>query len=101
MLVELPALDQLPRQSASAVKNHWRDVVGEVRKAGSLAITNHAKVELVLVDAATYQRLSASAAALNAREGSVLDELAADFEKRLSALQGPDAAKKVDAVFAS
>ena len=41
MRAELPTLDRLPRQSASHVKNKWRDVVREVRTAGSIAITNH------------------------------------------------------------
>jgi len=101
MLAELPTLDQLPRQSASDVKNRWRDVVREVREAGSVAITNHSTVELVLVDAARYQQLTASAAALKVRERSVLDQLAADFDKRLAVLQEPDAAQKVASVFGS
>jgi prevent-host-death family protein len=101
MLAELPTLDQLPRQTASDVKNKWRDVVREVREAGSIAITNHSTVELVLVDAGTYQQLTASAAALKAREKSVLDQLAADFDKRLTVLQEPDAAQKVASVFGS
>jgi prevent-host-death family protein len=101
MLVELRPLDQLPRQSASYVKNKWRDVVREVRDAGSVAITNHAAVEMVLVDAATYEQLTASAAALKAHEQSVLDQLAAQFDERLAVLQKRDAADKVAAVFAS
>ncbi len=101
MIAELPKLDQLPRQSASDVKNRWRDVVRAVREAGSVAVTNHSTVELVLMDAGRYQQLTASAAALKAREISVLDQLAADFDKRLAGLQAPDAAQKVAAVFAS
>lgn len=96
-----PTLDQLPRQTASHVKNKWRDVVREVRQAGSVAITNHSQVEMVLVDAATYQQLTAGAAALQEREQSVLDRLAAQFDQRLAVLQQPDAAQKVAAVFAS
>jgi prevent-host-death family protein len=101
LIAELPDLEHLPRQTASDVKNKWREVVRGVREGGSVAITNHSEVELVLVDAGTYKRLSESAAALKARERSVLDQLAADFEKRLSTLQAPDAARKVGAVFAS
>jgi len=101
MFAELPTLDQLPRQTASDVKNKWRDVVREVREAGSVAITNHSAVEMVLVDAATYERLTAGAAALKAREKSVLDELADQFDRRLAVLKQPDAHRKAAAVFAS
>jgi prevent-host-death family protein len=101
MRPDLPALEQLPRRTASDVKNRWREVVRGVRETGSVAITHHAEVELVLVDANTYRQLTEGAAALKARERSVLDQLAADFDKRLSALQQPDAARKVDAVLAS
>ena len=100
MRAELPTLDRLPRQSASHVKNKWRDVVREVRTAGSIAITNHSAVELVLVDAATYEQLAASAAALKAREASVLDQLASQFDQRLAVLDQHDAKDKVTAVFA-
>lgn len=97
--MNVTTLDKLPRQSASQVKNRWRDVVREVRQAGSVAITNHSQVELVLVDAATYEQLAASAAALKARESSVLEQLSARFDERLAALQQPGASDKVDAVF--
>jgi prevent-host-death family protein len=101
MFADLPDLEQLRRQTASDVKNKWREVVRVVRETGCVAITNHAEVEVVLVDANTYRQLAESAAALKARERSVLDQLAADFNRRLSALQQPDAAHQVEAVFAS
>lgn len=99
MIAELPKLEDLPRQTASDVKNKWREVVREVREAGSLAITNHSSVEVVLMNAEAYRQLAASAAALKEREASVLDELSAQFNKRLASLQAPDAADKAAAVF--
>ena len=99
MLASMPLLDDLPRHSASSVKNKWREVVREVRETGSVAITNHSTVEMVLVDAATYQQLAASAEALKAREQSVLDQLNTQFNQRLAGLQAPDAADKLDALF--
>lgn len=99
MIAELPKLEDLPRQTASDVKNKWREVVREVREAGSIAITNHSSVEVVLVDAQAYRRLVASAAALKEREASVLDELSAQFDQRLASLQAPDAGRKATAVF--
>ena len=101
MHAELPTLDQLPRQTASNVKNKWREVVRQVRETGSVAVTTHSAVDMVLVDAGTYEQLTAHAAALKAREQSVLDQLAADFDRRLAGLQQPDARDKAAAVFAS
>lgn len=101
MITDLPLVDQLPRQSASHVKNKWRDLVREVHAAGTVAITNHATVEMVLMDVSTYEQLAARAAALKARESTVLDELSAQFNRRLTALQEPDAANKLAAVLAS
>jgi hypothetical protein len=54
---------------------------------------------MVLLDAATYQQLAASAQALRAREQSSLDQLNALFNQRLAGLQAPDAADKLDALF--
>ena len=99
MLTELPRLEDLPRQSASNVKNKWRDVVREVRESGSVAITNHSSVEVVLVNAQAYRELAASAAALKEREASILDQLSAQFNERLAGLQAPDAGEKAAAVF--
>lgn len=99
MIAELPQLEDLPRQTASDVKNKWREVLREVREAGSVAITNHSAVEVVLVNAEAYRRLAASAAALKEREAAVLDQLSEQFNQRLASLQAPNAVKKAGAVF--
>jgi prevent-host-death family protein len=99
VIAELPKLEDLPRQTASDVKNKWREVVREVREAGSVAITNHSSVEVVLVNAEAYRQLVASAAALKEREASVLEQLSAQFNERLARLQGPDARDQAGAVF--
>ena len=99
MTAELLKIEDLPRQTASDVKNKWREVVREVRQAGSVAITNHSTVEVVLVDADAYRQLAASAAALKEREALVLDQLSAQFKERLASLQAPDAGDKAAAVF--
>jgi len=101
MITALPALDDLPRQNASQVKNKWGDLVRQVRQSGSVAITNHAAVEMVLLDAATYQRLSEDLLAFGAREEALLAELAARFDSRLAVLEQADAASKVDSLFAA
>jgi len=99
MSTALLSLEQLPRQNASQVKNKWGEVVRQVRQNGSVAITNHAAVEMVLLDAATYQQLTEDLQALQAREQSVLDELGQRFDARLAVLQAPDAAVNVQALF--
>jgi prevent-host-death family protein len=99
MIVEFPPLEDLPRQTSSDVKNKWRDVVREVREAGSVAITNHSSVEVVLVNAQAYRQLAASAAALKEREAAALEQLSAQFKQRLAGLQAPGAGAKAAAVF--
>ncbi len=93
------SIENLPRQNASQVKNKWGDVVRQVRQNGSVAITNHSAVEMVLLDAATYQQLTESLAALQAREQSLLDELSQRFDARLASLHQPDAGARLGALF--
>jgi PHD/YefM family antitoxin component YafN of YafNO toxin-antitoxin module len=101
MLTALPELAALPRHNASHVKNKWADVVRHVHQVGSLAITNHANVEMVLLDAATYQQLHQDIQALNAREQSVLDDLTQRFNDRLAVLQEAAAPGRLDALLAA
>ena len=98
MASQLLSLHDLPRQNASQVKNKWGDVVRQVRQSGSVAITNHAAVDMVLLDAATYQQLTDDLLALKAREQSALEELTGRFNARLAVLQQPDARRKATAL---
>ena len=99
MIHELPLLDDLPRRNASQVKNKWGDLVRLVQTSGSVAVTNHSAVEMVVLDASTYRQLTEDIQALKAREQTVLNELAQRFDARLAVLQQPDAARKMTAVF--
>ncbi|MBT2304972.1 type II toxin-antitoxin system Phd/YefM family antitoxin [Variovorax paradoxus] len=101
MIPDLLSLNALPRHNASQVKNKWGDVVRQVHQTGSVAITNHSAVEMVLLDAATYQQLTEDLDAMKARERSMLDELASRFNTRLAVLQEPGARKNVSALFES
>ncbi|MDQ0044540.1 type II toxin-antitoxin system prevent-host-death family antitoxin [Variovorax boronicumulans] len=101
MAAVLPSLNDLPRQNASHVKNRWGDVVRQVQQSGSVAVTNHSTVEMVLLTAATYNQLVEDAQALKAREQSVLDELGRRFDARLGVLQQPDASAKVGGLFSA
>ena len=95
VITTLPELGELPQKNASQVKNKWGDVVRLVHQMGSVAITNHSTVEMVLLDADTYRKLSESLQAAKLREASVLDELSSRFDMRLATLQQPDTGLKV------
>lgn len=101
MITELPDIQDLPRQNASQVKNKWGEVLRQVHQSGSVAITNHSTIDMVLLDAATYRRLTEEIQSLNSRDKKVLDELASRFEARLAVLQQPEANQRVEALFDS
>lgn len=100
-MIALPDLLDLPRQNASQVKNKWADVVRLVHQSGSVAVTNHSTVEMVLLDAETYQQLTAQVQAYKDREQSALDELTQRFDARLQSLQQPQAAQGVRSLLAA
>ncbi|HSW07349.1 type II toxin-antitoxin system prevent-host-death family antitoxin [Aquabacterium sp.] len=99
MTTELRQLSELPRQNATQVKNQWGEVVRLVRQNGSVAITNHSTVEMVLLQASTYEQLAQELHELKAQKQSQLDELAQRFEQRLAGLQQPQAPARVQALF--
>jgi hypothetical protein len=101
VITELPSLEELPQQNATQVKNKWGEVVRLVQELGSIAVTSHSAVEMVLLRAATYRQLVKEILALNAREKSVLDELATRFDSRLATLQQPDAGLRIGKVLAA
>ncbi len=100
-MIALPDLLDLPRQNASQVKNKWADVVRLVHQSGSVAVTNHSTVEMVLLDAETYQQLTAQVQAYKAREQSALDELTQRFNAHLDSLQQPEAAQGLRSLLAA
>lgn len=101
MVAVLPLPEHLPTRSASQVKNQWGDVVRQVRESGTVAITHHANVEMVLIDTATYRRLAEDVRAINAKEISSLDALDRAFQDRLAVLQRSDASERVDELVAA
>ena len=101
MVAPLTALESLPSQKSSQVKNKWGAVVRQVQEQGSLAITNHSSVELVLLTAATYQSLLDLVARLQARERTELDELSGQFKARLEILQVPQMHDRLSSMLAT
>lgn len=99
MLPELRTLDELPRHTATQVKNQWGDVVRQVTRTGAAAVTSHSALEMVLMPAADYEELVRGLAALKAQRQNSLDELTQRFNARLALLQQPDAAARVESLF--
>jgi len=98
MLNALQAVDDLPKRNATQVKNMWRDLVDQVRTTGSVAVTHHGKVEMVVMDVATYRHMLDIAAEAEIRQRDTLSELTAEFDRHLAALQGSATHGKIDAV---
>src|SRR5476651_1919595 len=97
----LPKIDEIPRRSATEVKNQWGDVIRDLRASGSVALTQHNKVEMVLVDAALYRSMEALDEAETERRRQVIANLDAEFEQRLAAMRDGHMRKRVEDVMAA
>lgn len=102
MIAQLPMIEELPKESSTQVKNRWGDVVRQVKEAGTLAITHHSTVEMVMLSAATYRKMRELMIELSAREEQAqLDDLTSRFQARLAGLQRPDVRLRLDAMLAT
>ena len=101
MAARLPQIDELPRRNATDVKNRWGDLVRQVRATGSVAVTHHDKVEMVVVEAARYREMAALVEDIDTRRQAALADLAAEFDRHLAALKAPDARKRGEAAMAA
>src|SRR5215472_768844 len=96
MIPSVRQVEDLPRRNATEVKNRWGDLVREVRAHGSVAVTNHDKVEMVVVEVSRYREMAAVVEGARGRQQAALAELAEEFDRRLAALKAPDARERVD-----
>lgn len=101
MTAVLPALDALPRQNATQVKNKWGEVVRQVHARGTVAVTNHSTIEMVMVSADVYQALLDTVEKISRREQTEIDALTDQFRARLASLQQPDAHDRLADVMSS
>jgi hypothetical protein len=101
MVAAFPRIEALPRRNATQVKNKWSDLVRLVRASGSVAITNHDQIEVVVVEAGKYRQMAALVEGAEQRGQATLAELTAEFDQRLAALTAPDAHARMDATMAS
>lgn len=97
----IPRLEELPQRNATQVKNKWADVVREVRKRGSVAVTQHDQVEMVVMNAETYRKISALAEEVQARSEAGLAELSADFDRRLASFKTEGIRDRVESVMSA
>lgn len=94
-------VEALPQRESSQVKRSWGDVAREVRERGRVAVTTHKRIEMVIMSAGEYSDLMQKVAEVEGRQQVALDQLNARFDARLAKLQAPDAAAKVDDLFAA
>jgi PHD/YefM family antitoxin component YafN of YafNO toxin-antitoxin module len=72
-----------------------------VRRAGSVAVTQHDRVEMVVMDAGTYRKLSTLAEEARARSEAGLAALSAEFDRRLAALGTEGIRNRVERVMSA
>jgi hypothetical protein len=101
MGVTLPQIEELPRRNATHVKNRWGALVREVRALGSVAVTSHDKIEIVVLASATYREMAKLVRGAAERRRAALGELADAFDRHLAALKAPDAKKRVASAMAA
>jgi antitoxin (DNA-binding transcriptional repressor) of toxin-antitoxin stability system len=101
MITGVLQLEELPRRNATQVKNKWSDLVREVRASGSVAVTNHDKVEMVVMEAGKYREMATLIEGAKERHQATLAELTAEFDQRLAELKAPKARKLVENALAS
>jgi len=94
-------IEDLPRRNSTQVKNKWSDLVREVRASGSVAVTNHDRVEMVVVEADKYREMAALTQSIEQRQQAALIELSAEFDRQLADLNAPDAHERVEAAMES
>jgi hypothetical protein len=101
MSTEFLTADQLPRRAATQVKNSWGELTREVQAAGTIAVTSHDKVEMVVMHVTRYREITDALESARKRQEAALAELTADFDHRLAKLRAPGARQQIDAAMAS
>lgn len=94
-------IEDLPRRNATEVKNRWGDLVREVRACGSVAVTNHDNIEMVVIEVGKYREMSLLVESVQERRGAALAELTAEFDEHLARLKAPDVRARIEAAMAS
>jgi prevent-host-death family protein len=101
MSIGFARLEELPRRTSSEAKNQWSALSRDVRARGSVAVTHHGRVEMVVVDAAIYREMAALVEDAKTRDRASLAELTAEFDRHLERVQAPEARERADAAMES
>ncbi len=95
-------LAQLPRAPASDVKKlGWRGLMKAIRSTGKLVVTNHDEPEAVILSTDEYAQLMRAAQQTAVQTEGALAALRQRFDRRLAALQSPDAGDRLREVMRS
>lgn len=93
-------LESMERRPASDVRTKgWPDIVASVQRQGRMLVTNHNRVEVVLLSLDEYSNLVGQAEAGQARKTMALDALREQFDQQLASLQADDAGARLEKAF--
>ena len=97
----MPPLEQLPQRTATQLKNEWAEIVREMGKFGSVAITDHGQIGMVLMDAEVYRKIS-TLVEQNVQYGDAsLTTISATFDQRLASFKSEGIRDRVDGVMSA
>ena len=101
MATRIRKLEDLPRRNSTQVKNRWSDLVHEVRASGSVAVTSHDRIEMVVVDAGKYREMEALVEEAERGKKNALAELTAEFDRHLASLHDGDTPRRMTSAMAA
>ena len=81
---------------ASEVKDHWREIVAEVKAVGEVVVTHYNRPEVMVISMERYSKLRKDAAARDP-----LTALRAELDRELAALRKPGARENLRKAFSS
>ena len=92
----LTEIDQLPSTTASDVKKEgWRKLTRRVQAAGSVAVTSHGEVEVVILSRDLYITMLGELRERQKGKAADLEALRRRFDERLASLAAPDAGDRL------
>lgn len=94
-------IDKLQHHSSSFVRSNWSQLSKSVAQQGSIAITHHTNVEMVLVRAADYEAMVNALEEVKAQKLSPIDELARKFKQELAQQLSANTQEKMQQLFSS
>jgi len=93
-LIQLTDIKSLPEESATALKNKFKDVRQSAAKFGAVRITSHKKTTGVYMDIKIFRELLEKGA-----QNDPLANLTAEFDALYQTMQSPDYQDKMGDVF--